>query len=179
MKELMQIWKTHKSNPLHAIVPIVVNLPVFLGMYWGMLSMCDGSLPSLAIESGLPWVQDLSKPDPLHILNLAVPLSLAAQVQLNALDGLEGMTGQMKTAFKWMGRVLPIVMVPVMWNVPSALCLYWTYSNVYSIAFSGLLRMPSGALTGGWRCVLLVCCRLLTPFASQCGGRLRCHRGAR
>ena len=146
MKELYGVWGKYNSNPLLALIPILVNLPIFLGMYNAMLTMCNGGLPSLAIEDGLPWASNLAAVDPYHILNLAVPITLAVQFQMTALDGLEGMSADMRKYFLWFSRIMPIIMVPMMWNFQGALCLYWTYSNLYSISFAALLRVPAGAL---------------------------------
>lgn len=79
-KEVAALHRKYNSNPLYLMAPIFVNLPLFMGMYWGVNSMCAGCLPSLLLE-GLPWCPDLSKPDPYHIVSLAVPVTLWMQAR--------------------------------------------------------------------------------------------------
>lgn len=79
-KGTYEVFKTHKSNPMFMAAPLLVNMPLFMGLYWGVSTMCEGNLPSLLTE-GLSWCPDLTKPDPYRVWNMAVPAALWVQVR--------------------------------------------------------------------------------------------------
>lgn len=66
------------------------------------------------------------------------------QIQIGGMDGLEAMDEQTRTTWKWAFTAMPIIMAPLMTTFPSALCLYWTYSNIISLVQGTALKVPAG-----------------------------------
>lgn len=131
-REMMVLYKTEKINPLGGCLPIVVQIPVFISLFWVLLSSVE--------MRGAPWIlwiHDLSAPDrlfgtlpfvnvPIGLLPILMAVSMFIQTKLNPTppDPLQA---------KIM-MFMPIVFSVMFFFFPSGLVLYWVVNNVLSIA---------------------------------------------
>ena len=117
---MMELYKTEKINPLGGCLPIVVQIPVFIALYWVLLASIE-----LRHAPWLGWIQDLSAPDPYFILPVIYAVSMLVQTKLNP-----------QPADPVQAKVMLIM--PIMFSVfflffPSGLVLYWVVQNLLSI----------------------------------------------
>lgn len=132
-KELMQLYKTYKVNPMSGCLPMVLQIPVFFALYKVLLQAIE-----LRHAPFLFWINDLSAPDRLMIPGLEIPY-LGGIPVLTLLMGAS-MYFQQKlspssldpTQAKMM-QFLPVVFTFMFINFPSGLVLYWLVNNVLSI----------------------------------------------
>jgi YidC/Oxa1 family membrane protein insertase len=117
---MMELYRTEKINPLGGCLPILVQIPVFIALYWVLLASIE-----LRHAPWLGWIQDLSAPDPYFILPIIYAVSMLVQTRLNP-----------QPADPVQAKVMLIM--PIMFSVfflffPSGLVLYWVVQNLLSI----------------------------------------------
>ena len=117
---MMELYRTEKINPLGGCLPILVQIPVFIALYWVLLASIE-----LRHAPWLGWIQDLSAPDPYFILPVIYAVSMFVQTKLNP-----------QPADPMQARIM--LMMPIMFSVfflffPSGLVLYWVVQNLLSI----------------------------------------------
>ena len=118
---MMELYRTEKINPLGGCLPILVQIPVFIALYWVLLASIE-----LRHAPWLGWIQDLSAPDPFYILPVIYAISMFVQTKLNP-----------QPADPVQARVMlamPIVFSVFFLFFPSGLVLYWVVQNLLSIA---------------------------------------------
>ncbi|MDR0717631.1 MAG: membrane protein insertase YidC [Azoarcus sp.] len=120
-QEMIQLYRTEKINPLGGCLPILVQIPVFLALYWVLLGSVE-----MRQAPWLGWIHDLSAADPLKILPVLMGVSMLVQTRLNPSppDPLQA---------KIM-MALPVVFTIMFFWFPSGLVLYWVVNNLLSIA---------------------------------------------
>jgi YidC/Oxa1 family membrane protein insertase len=136
-QEVMEMYKKEKINPLGGCLPILVQIPVFIALYWVLLGSVE-----MRHAPWLGWIQDLSAKDPYFILPIVMGLSMLVQMKLNPAppDPLQA---------KIM-MALPIVFTFMFMWFPSGLVLYWVVNNILSIAQQWqITRMIEGAKKSG------------------------------
>ena len=118
---MMEMYKKEKINPLGGCLPIVVQIPVFIALYWVLLESVELRQAPFAL-----WINNLSAPDPYFILPLIMGISMFIQQKLNPapVDPL-----QAKIMMS-----LPLVFTVFFAFFPAGLVLYWTVNNILSIA---------------------------------------------
>ena len=117
---MMQIYKEEKINPFGGCFPILIQIPVFIALYWVLLESVE-----LRQASFILWIVDLSRPDPYWVLPLIMGITMFIQQKLNPapLDPIQAKV--MMT--------LPIVFTVFFGFFPSGLVLYWVANNTLSI----------------------------------------------
>ena len=120
-QEMMEMYKREKINPLGGCLPIVVQIPVFISLYWVLLGTVE-----MRHAPWLGWIQDLSAKDPYFILPLIMGATMLVQTRLNPTppDPI-----QAKVML-----FMPIVFTGMFLFSPAGLVLYWTVNNLLSIA---------------------------------------------
>jgi YidC/Oxa1 family membrane protein insertase len=120
---MMEMYKKEKINPMGGCLPIVVQIPVFIALYWVLIA---------AVElRGAPWagwIRDLSAPDPFFVLPVIYAITAWFQVRLQPPS--PGMDPMQQKIFQWM----PVMFAVMFIFFPAGLVLYWTVSNVLTIA---------------------------------------------
>ncbi|NIA08345.1 MAG: membrane protein insertase YidC [Nitrospiraceae bacterium] len=133
-KELMQLYKTYKVNPMTGCLPMLLQIPVFFGLYKVLLQ-------SIAVRHApfMLWINDLSAPDRLMIPGWNIPY-LGGLPVLTLLMGASMYLQQKMspssldpTQAKMM-QFLPLIFTFMFINFPSGLVLYWLVNNILSIA---------------------------------------------
>lgn len=120
-RAMMDLYKQEKINPLGGCLPVVVQIPVFIALYWVLLSSVE-----MRNAPWILWINDLSVPDPYFILPVIMAVSMYVQVKLNPTppDPLQA------KIMMWM----PIVFSVMFFFFPAGLVLYWVVNNILSIA---------------------------------------------
>ncbi|MDI6750338.1 MAG: membrane protein insertase YidC [Rhodocyclaceae bacterium] len=119
--EMMELYKREKVNPLGGCLPILVQIPVFIALYWVLLGTVE-----LRGAPWLGWITDLSVKDPYYVLPIIMGISMFVQTKLNPTppDPIQA------KIMLWM----PIVFTGMFLFFPAGLVLYWTVNNILSIA---------------------------------------------
>jgi YidC/Oxa1 family membrane protein insertase len=118
---MMEMYKTEKINPLGGCLPILIQIPVFIALYWVLLESVE-----LRYAPFILWLDNLSAPDPYFILPLIMGVSMFVQMKLNPPPP-DPMQAKIMMA-------LPFVFTVFFAFFPSGLVLYWTVNNLLSIA---------------------------------------------
>jgi len=120
-KAMMELYKTEKINPLGGCLPVVIQIPVFISLYWAILASVE-----LRYAPFFGWISDLSAADPYYVLPLIMGASMLLQSKLNPVppDPLQAKLMQ----------IMPIVFSVVFFFFPAGLVLYSIVNNALSIA---------------------------------------------
>lgn len=120
-KAMMDIYKEEKINPLGGCFPILIQIPVFISLYWVLLESVE-----LRQADFILWIHDLSIPDPYFVLPLLMGITMFIQQKLNPAP--------MDPVQAKVMSVLPVVFTVFFAFFPSGLVLYWVVNNTLSIA---------------------------------------------
>lgn len=118
---MMEMYRNEKINPLGGCLPIVIQIPVFISLYWVLLASVE--------MRGAPWVMwvdDLSARDPLYILPIIMMVTMFVQIKLNPTPP-DPMQARVM-------MLMPLVFGGFMFFFPAGLVLYWVVNNILSIA---------------------------------------------
>lgn len=120
-KAMMELYKEEKINPLGGCFPILVQIPVFLALYWVLLESVE-----IRQAPFMLWIQDLSVADPFFVLPVLMGISMYVQQKLNPTppDPMQAKIMQM----------LPFIFTVFFAFFPAGLVLYWVANNILSIA---------------------------------------------
>lgn len=118
---MMDLYKTEKINPLGGCLPMLIQIPVFIALYWAILSSVE-----LRHAPFFGWITDLSTADPYYVLPLIMGISMLVQSKLNPVppDPLQAKLMQL----------MPIIFSVVFFFFPAGLVLYSVVNNILSIA---------------------------------------------
>jgi YidC/Oxa1 family membrane protein insertase len=118
---MMDLYKTEKINPLGGCLPIVVQIPVFIALYWVLLASVEMRHAPFWL-----WIHDLSAPDPFYVLPVIMTATSYIQIKLNP-------TPPDPVQAKVM-MIMPLAFGVMFFFFPAGLVLYWVVNNVLSIA---------------------------------------------
>lgn len=120
-RAMMDLYKTEKINPLGGCLPVLIQIPVFIALYWSILSSVE-----MRYAPFMGWITDLSRADPYYVLPLIMGISMYIQSKLNPTppDPLQAK----------MMQIMPIAFSVVFFFFPAGLVLYSVVNNVLSIA---------------------------------------------
>jgi len=130
-QEMMKIYREEKVNPLGGCFPILIQIPVFIALYWVLLSSVE-----MRNAPWVAWITDLSTPDPYYILPLVMALTTVIQTALNPLP-----PDPLQAKLMWM---MPIVFSVMFFFFPAGLVLYWITNNVLTIAQQAFINHKMG-----------------------------------
>ena len=120
-QEMMNLYRSEKINPLGGCLPILVQIPVFIALYWVLLGSVE-----MRHAPWLGWIQDLSAKDPYFILPIIMGASMLVQMKLNPTPP-DPIQAKVMMA-------MPIIFTFMFLWFPSGLVLYWVVNNLLSIA---------------------------------------------
>ncbi len=117
---MMEFYKVEKINPMGGCLPILVQIPIFISLYWVLLASVE-----LRYAPFVLWIQDLSSPDPFYVLPLIMGVSMYIQTKLNpaATDPIQQKVMQ----------IMPLVFCVFFFFFPAGLVLYSVINNSLSI----------------------------------------------
>ncbi|MDB5803018.1 MAG: yidC, partial [Betaproteobacteria bacterium] len=117
---MMELYKTEKINPLGGCFPIVIQIPVFISLYWSLLATVE-----MRHAPFYGWIHDLAAQDPFYILPVIMACSMFLQTKMNPTPP-DPVQAKMMT-------VMPIVFSIFFFFFPAGLVLYWVVNNLLSI----------------------------------------------
>ena len=132
-QEMMRIYREEKVNPLGGCLPIFVQMPFFIALYWVLLSTVE-----MRHAPWIGWITDLSAKDPFFILPLLMTASQMLQTWLNPTP-----PDPVQAKMMW---IMPLVFSVMFFFFPAGLVLYWLTNNILSIAQQYLINKRLGVL---------------------------------
>jgi YidC/Oxa1 family membrane protein insertase len=118
---MMELYKTEKINPLGGCFPILVQIPVFIALYWVLLAAIE-----LRHAPFVLWIHDLSALDPYYVLPILMTATMVLQTKMNPVPPDPVQAQVMK--------FMPFVFSIFFFFFPAGLVLYWLVNNILSIA---------------------------------------------
>jgi len=130
-QEMMRIYREEKVNPMGGCLPIMIQIPVFMTLYWVLLSSVE-----MRQAPWIGWITDLSAKDPWFILPLLMMLSSLLQTALNPVP-----PDPMQAKMMWF---MPLIFSVMFFMFPAGLVLYWLTNNILSIAQQWVINTRMG-----------------------------------
>ena len=133
-QEMMRIYREEKVNPIGGCLPILIQMPFFIALYWVLLSTVE-----MRNAPWIGWIHDLSAKDPLYILPLVMTASTLFQTWLNPTP-----PDPVQAKLMW---IMPLMFSVFFFFFPSGLVLYWVTNNILGIAQQWFInkRINAGA----------------------------------
>ena len=126
-QEMMALYKREQVNPLAGCLPLLLQMPIFLALYWVLMESVE-----LRHAPWLLWIQDLSAMDPWFILPLLMGATMFIQQMLNPQPA-DPMQAKVF-------RIMPIIFTVFMLFFPAGLVLYWIVNNSITILQQGMIN---------------------------------------
>lgn len=126
-QEMMELYKKEKVNPLGGCLPILLQMPIFIALYWTFLEAVE-----LRQAPFFGWIQDLAAPDPYYILPLIYGASMFFLQKMSPTPVADPV--QQKVML-----LMPVIFTFFFLNFPSGLVLYWIASNIITIVQQQLI----------------------------------------
>jgi YidC/Oxa1 family membrane protein insertase len=164
--ETFRIYKENGVNPIGCLGPMIIQMPIWIGLYWALIRVLPSSPENLAdlskllyswlpmvhtavpVDSSFLWL-DLSVPDSSFILPLMVGASMWLQQKMMTYPSQDPKQQQTQQMMLWM---MPLMFIFFSFSFPSGLALYWVISNLMGVAIQyfttglgGLSRVPQDA----------------------------------
>ncbi len=130
-QEMMRIYREEKVNPMGGCLPIMIQIPVFIALYWVLLSSVE-----MRNAPWILWIKDLSAEDPYYILPLLMTLTTLLQTALNPQP-----PDPVQAKMMWL---MPLIFSVMFFFFPSGLVLYWLTNNILSIAQQWIINTRMG-----------------------------------
>jgi YidC/Oxa1 family membrane protein insertase len=130
-QEMMRIYREEKVNPMGGCFPIMIQIPVFIALYWVLLASVE-----MRNAPWLGWIHDLSSPDPFYILPIVMTLTTVLQTSLNPAP-----PDPMQAKMMWF---MPLAFSVMFFFFPAGLVMYWITNNVLSIAQQWVINTRMG-----------------------------------
>ncbi len=138
-EEMAKVYQEQGVNPLGGCLPILVQMPIFIGIFYvirqfGGYSLGDRTVPPQYPsfhEGGILWFQNLSVADPYYILPILSALTMLAATEITAKN--------IDPQQRWLMRLLPIGITVFLFNFPAGLFVYWITSNLVTLVQNYLI----------------------------------------
>lgn len=130
-QEMMKIYREEKVNPLGGCFPILIQIPVFIALYWVLLSSVE-----MRNAPWIGWITDLSTKDPFFVLPVVMTVTTLIQTALNPLP-----PDPLQAKMMWL---MPLMFSVMFFFFPAGLVLYWITNNVLTILQQALINHKMG-----------------------------------
>ncbi len=152
-EKMMELYQERKVNPLGGCLPILVQMPVFIGIFYVIREFGGYTIGGQTVpptepsfhEGGILWFQNLSASDPTYLLPIISALTMLGATEITARN--------IDPQQRWLMRLLPVGITLFLLNFPAGLFVYWITSNLvtlvqnYVIYHHGPGKRPAGAPT--------------------------------
>jgi YidC/Oxa1 family membrane protein insertase len=117
---MMAMYREEKVNPVGGCLPMLLQIPVFIGLYWALLGSVE------LRQAHFLWITDLSRPDPYYILPVILAITMFLQTFLNppAADPVQAK----------MMRIMPLAFSVMFFFFPAGLVVYWLVNNILTMS---------------------------------------------
>lgn len=119
-QDMMKLYKEEQVNPMSGCLPILVQMPIFIALYWVLVESVE-----LRHAPWIGWIQDLSHMDPWFIL----PILMGATMYVSQMLNPQPTDPMQAKVFK----ILPVLFTTFMLFFPAGLVLYWTVNNLFTV----------------------------------------------
>lgn len=148
--QMKALFKRYNVNPLKSILAPAVQLPMFLGMFFGLKKM-PGLFPGELSNSGMFWFIDLTVPDPLYILPVLSAATFLGLIEIGKEQMLLQSPGQQGQLILNLFRFMAVASLPVCVSFEAAMLCYWTTNNAITMGQTALLKaVPVRKYFGIW-----------------------------
>ncbi len=130
-QEMLRIYREEKVNPMGGCFPMLIQIPVFIALYWVLLSSVE-----MRHAPWVGWITDLSAPDPFYILPIFMTLTTVVQTALNPIP-----PDPMQAKMMW---IMPLAFSVMFFFFPAGLVLYWITNNTLTIAQQWVINTRLG-----------------------------------
>lgn len=133
-KEIMELYKKHKANPLGGCLPLILQMPIYIALYQLLIKSIE------LREANFLWIKDLAQPDRIYQLKNALPL-IGNDINLLPVLTMAVMIAQQKVSApgksgdetqKAMAVIMPIMILVLFYNFPSGFVIYFLTSSIVS-----------------------------------------------
>ena len=131
-EEMAKVYQDQGVNPLGGCLPILVQMPVFIGIFYvirkfGGVPGPNGTAPEYPsfTDGGILWFQDLAHADPYYLLPIISAVTMLAATEITAKN--------MDPQQRWLMRLLPVGFTVFLLNFPAGLFMYWITSNLVTL----------------------------------------------
>ena len=132
-QEMLKIYREEKVNPIGGCLPILIQIPVFIALYWVLLSSVE-----MRNAPWIGWITDLSIKDPYYVLPLLMTASTLLQTWLNPTP-----PDPLQAKLMW---IMPLMFSVLFFFFPAGLVLYWLTNNILSIAQQWYINRSLGVV---------------------------------
>lgn len=134
-EETMKLYQDHSVNPFASCMPILLQLPVFISLYYAIKGApyLDAASTQALSDASFLWIPHLGEPDPYYILLVLYIVSQLVSTELS-------MTAQTDKQQKYIMRAMPIIFVFMLYRFPAGLFVYWVTTNLWTIGQQLIIR---------------------------------------
>ncbi len=133
--ETMKLYQEHRINPMASCLPILLQLPVFLSLYYAIrgTDYLDKATTAALANASFLWIPKLGDPDPYYILLIIYVVSQLISTELM-------LTAATEKSQKMLMRAMPIMFVLFLYKFPAGLFVYWVTTNLWTIGQQLIIR---------------------------------------
>lgn len=124
---MMQLYRDEKINPLGGCLPMLIQMPIFIGLYWMIFLSVE-----LRQAPWLGWISDLSRPDPFYILPILMAATMWLQTSMSPPPSDPAQAQMMK--------IMPLIFSVMFFFFPAGLVLYYVVNNILTIGQQWLIN---------------------------------------
>ncbi len=136
-QETMRLYSEHKVNPFASCLPLIIQMPVFISLYYTLRPGVADYLPKAETQAlanaAFLWLPKLGEPDPYYIL-------LVLYVVTQLISTLLMLTPQTEGFQRWMMLGMPLFFVFILFRFPSGVFVYWVTTNIWTIGQQLIIR---------------------------------------
>ncbi|MEA2526963.1 MAG: YidC/Oxa1 family rane protein insertase [Thermomicrobiales bacterium] len=135
-QETMKLYQTHRVNPMAGCLPMIIQIPIFFGVYRAINNLSNGQGFSGASDiwaNNFLWLNSLSDADPWHVLPIAAAVFQFIQTKMMRPAGQGKITDPQQAMMNQMMNFMPITVILFGWSFASGPVIYWVTQSVYSV----------------------------------------------
>jgi YidC/Oxa1 family membrane protein insertase len=132
-QETMRLYSQHRVNPTAGCLPMLIQIPIFLGLYRAISHLTRGSAGSEYWNGSFLWLHSLHAPDALHLLPLLAGLFQFVQSRMMRPANQGKISDPQQAMMNTMMNFMPLTVILFGWNFAAGPVLYWATQSVYSV----------------------------------------------
>ncbi len=141
-QETTKLYSQYQANPMSGCLPMIIQMPIFLGLYRAILHLSNGNVDFVASDywaGSFLWLESLAKPDPYHILPIMAGVFQFVQTKMMRPANMPKASDPQQAMMNTMMNFLPITVVLFGWGFASGPVIYWVTQSVYSVVQQWLI----------------------------------------
>lgn len=130
-QETMALYQQYHVNPMAGCLPMILQIPIFLGVYRAILHLSQGG--DVSYGHNFLWVPDLAKPDPIHLLPILAAVFQFVQTKMMRPQGQEKSTDPQQAMMNQLMNFMPLSVILFGWSFAAGPVLYWVTQSIFSV----------------------------------------------